>query len=195
VEQIAALVGFSIIAAGTPGPNNILLWASGAAFGFRRTLPHVVGTAVGIGALTLAVAAGLSVIITSVPGVAVAMKIAGSLYLLYLAWRVAGAGALSDRSIANPLGVGQAAAFQVINPKSWIFALGAVTTFRPATLPALSGTVLVTITMILVIIPTAALWAAGGGAISALIRDDRIRRAINLTLALILAATVVSVWL
>ena len=195
MEQIAALVGFSIIAAGTPGPNNILLWASGAAFGFRRTLPHVVGTAVGIGALTLAVAAGLSVIITSVPGVAVAMKIAGSLYLLYLAWRVAGAGALSDRSIANPLGVGQAAAFQVINPKSWIFALGAVTTFRPATLPALSGTVLVTITMILVIIPTAALWAAGGGAISALIRDDRIRRAINLTLALILAATVVSVWL
>ena len=195
VDQIAALVGFSIVAAGTPGPNNLLLWASGAAFGFRRTLPHVVGTAVGVGALTLAVAAGLSVLITGVPGVAVAMKIAGSLYLLYLAWRVAGAGALGDRSIAKPLGVGQAAVFQVINPKSWIFALGAVTTFRPATLPAFSGTVLVTITMILVIIPTASLWAAGGNAISALIQDDRVRRAINLTLALILAATVVSVWL
>jgi len=195
VEQIAALVGFSIISAGTPGPNNILLWASGAAFGFRRTIPHVVGTAVGIGALTLAVAAGLSVIITGVPGVALAMKIAGSLYLLYLAWRVAGAGALSNRSIAKPLGVGQAAAFQVINPKSWIFALGAVTTFRPANLPTFSGAVLVTITMILVIIPTASLWAAGGGAISRMIRDDRVRRAVNLTLALILAATVVAVWL
>ena len=195
MEQIAALVGFSIISAGTPGPNNILLWASGAAFGFRRTIPHVVGTAVGIGALTLAVAAGLSVIITGVPGVALAMKIAGSLYLLYLAWRVAGAGALSNRSIAKPLGVGQAAAFQVINPKSWIFALGAVTTFRPANLPTFSGAVLVTITMILVIIPTASLWAAGGGAISRLIRDDRVRRAVNLTLALILAATVVAVWL
>jgi threonine/homoserine/homoserine lactone efflux protein len=195
VDQIAALVGFSIISAGTPGPNNILLWASGAAFGFRRTLPHVVGTAVGIGALTLAVAAGLSVIITSVPGVALAMKIAGSLYLLYLAWRVAGAGALRNRSIAKPLGVGQAAAFQVINPKSWIFALGAVTTFRPASLPTFSGAILVTITMILVIIPTASLWAAGGGAIGRLIRDDRVRRAVNLTLALILAATVVAVWL
>jgi threonine/homoserine/homoserine lactone efflux protein len=91
--------------------------------------------------------------------------------------------------------VGQAAAFQVINPKSWIFALGAVTTFRPASLPTFSGAVLVTITMILVIIPTASLWAAGGGAISRLIRDDRVRRAVNLTLALILAATVVAVWL
>jgi threonine/homoserine/homoserine lactone efflux protein len=195
VEQIAALVGFSIISAGTPGPNNILLWASGAAFGFRRTVPHVVGTAVGIGALTLAVAAGLSVIITSAPGVALAMKIAGSLYLLYLAWQVAGAGALDDQSITKPLSLGQAAAFQVINPKAWIFALGAVTTFRPTAFPTFTGTVLVTITMILVIIPTAALWAAGGGAISRLIRDDRIRRAVNLTLALILAATVVSVWL
>ena len=120
MEQIAALVGFSIISAGTPGPNNILLWASGAAFGFRRTVPHVVGTAVGIGALTLAVAAGLSVIITSAPGVALAMKIAGSLYLLYLAWQVAGAGAMQYQSIKKPLGVGQAAAFQVINPKAWI---------------------------------------------------------------------------
>ena len=91
--------------------------------------------------------------------------------------------------------MGQAAAFQIINPKAWIFALGAVTTFRPTAFPTFTGTVLVTITMILVIIPTAALWAAGGGAISRLIRDDRIRRAVNLTLALILAATVVSVWL
>ena len=195
VEQLAALVAFSIISAGTPGPNNILLWASGAAFGFRRTLPHIAGTAVGIGALTLAVAAGLSAIITTVPGVALAMKVAGSLYLLYLAWQVAGAGALQDRSIAKPLGVGQAAAFQVINPKSWIFALGAVTTFRPTAFPMVTGTVLVTITMILVIIPTASLWAAGGRAISALIQDDRVRRAVNLTLALILAATVVTVWL
>jgi threonine/homoserine/homoserine lactone efflux protein len=189
------LVAFSIISAGTPGPNNILLWASGAAFGFRRTLPHVVGTAVGIGALTLAVAAGLSAIITTVPGVALAMKVAGSLYLLYLAWQVAGSGALQDRSIAKPLGVHQAAAFQIINPKSWIFALGAVTTFRPTTFPMFAGTVLVTITMILVIIPTASLWAAGGGVISRLIQDDGVRRAVNLTLALILAATVVSVWL
>ena len=105
MEQLAALVTFSIISAGTPGPNNILLMASGAAFGFRQTLPHVIGTAVGIGALTLAVAAGLGAIITTVPGVALAMKVAGSLYLLYLAWQVAGAGALQDRSIARPLGV------------------------------------------------------------------------------------------
>ena len=195
VEQLAALVAFSIISAGTPGPNNILLWASGSAFGFRRTLPHVVGTAVGIGGLTLAVAAGLGAIITTVPGVSLAMKIAGSLYLLYLAWQVAGASALQDRSMAKPLGVRQAAAFQVINPKSWIFALGAVTTFRPTTFPMVTGTLLVTITMILVIIPTASLWAAGGGAISRLIQDDHVRRALNLALALILAATVVSVWL
>src|SRR5689334_14690345 len=124
MEQLLALVAFSAVSSGTPGPNNLLLWASGAAFGFRQTIPHVVGTAVGIGAMALAVAAGLGALVTAIPELAFAMKVVGSAYLLYLAWQVAGASALRKSTVARPMSLLQAAAFQVINPKAWIFALG-----------------------------------------------------------------------
>src|SRR5262245_30874353 len=195
VNELASLVAFSVLSAGTPGPNNILLWASGAAFGFRRTLPHIVGTAVGIGAMTLAVAIGLGAVLAAFPPLAVAMKIAGSMYLLYLAWQVAGARALERADVARPLGLLQAAALQAINPKSWIFVLGALTTFRPAGLPVATGTLLVAGTMMAVIVPTAAIWAAGGGLIGRLLSGDRARRTVSLVLAGLLVVTIVSVWI
>jgi threonine/homoserine/homoserine lactone efflux protein len=116
VDQWLALVAFSIVSSGSPGPNNVLLWASGAAFGFKRTVPHVIGTALGIGALALISAAGLAALVTAVPTLAFAMKIAASAYLLYLAWQVAGAHALERGEIARPMSTIQAAAFQAINP-------------------------------------------------------------------------------
>jgi threonine/homoserine/homoserine lactone efflux protein len=195
VDQLLALVGFSFVSSVTPGPNNILLWASGAAFGFRRTVPHVIGTALGIGSMAIVVAAGLGVLITTIPEIGLAMKVAGSLYLLYLAYQIAGARALARPDVARPLGLFQAAAFQAINPKAWIFCLGAVTTFRPANLPSLPGTLLVAITMVIVVIPTAALWAGGGGVISRHVAGDRANRIVSLGLAGLLAATVVSVWI
>lgn len=189
------LVAFSAVSSGTPGPNNLLLLASGAAFGFRRTLRHVVGTSLGLGAMALAVAAGLGTLIVAVPELAFAMKLGGSAYLLYLAWQVAGASALARTAIARPLGLGQAAAFQLINPKAWIFAVGAITTFRPTDLPVAAGSVAVAVTMMLVILPTASLWAAGGELIERSFAGARSRRVISLVLALLLVGTVVSTWL
>lgn len=193
--QLAALIGFSFISSVTPGPNNILLWASGAEFGFRRTIRHVIGTALGIGSLALAVAAGLGALITTVPEIGFVMKVAGSIYLLYLAYRIAGARALERADIARPLGLLQAAAFQVINPKAWIFALGAITTFRPTDQPIVVGSILVAITMMLVVVPSAAFWAAAGGALSRFISGERSSRAVSLGLAVLLAATVAYVWI
>ena len=189
------LVGFSLVSSVTPGPNNILLWASGAQFGFVRTLPHVVGTAVGLGAMAVAVAAGLGAIVTSVPEVAFGMKIAGSAYLLYLAYQIAGANALQRGVVARPLGLLQAAAFQAINPKAWIFALGAITTFRPADLPILLGGTLVAVTMMVVILPSAALWAGGGEVLSRMIEGQAARRLVSVILAAVVVATVVAVWI
>jgi threonine/homoserine/homoserine lactone efflux protein len=194
VHELASLVAFSVLSAGTPGPNNILLWASGAAFGLRRTLPHIVGTAVGIGAMTLAVAIGLGAVLAAFPLLAVAMKVVGSIYLLYLAWQVAGARALERTDVARPLGLLQATALQAINPKSWIFVLGALTTFRPASLPVATGTLLVAGTMVLVILPTASAWAIGGELIDRLLASSRARRAVSLALAGLLVLTIVSVW-
>lgn len=194
MDQWLALVAFSIVSSGSPGPNNVLLWASGAAFGFRRTTSHVVGTALGIGALALIAAAGLAAIVGAVPALAVAMKIAASAYLVYLAWQIAGARALERGTIARPMSVIQAAAFQAVNPKGWFFALGAIAAFRPADLPVVPGSLLVATTMTAIVVPTAALWAAAGGWLGRLLNGERRRRVVSLGLAALLAASVVSIW-
>ena len=83
----------------------------------------------------------------------------------------------------------------MINPKAWIFALGAITTFRPTDLPIVVGSILVAITMMLVVVPSAALWAAAGGALSRFISGERSSRVVSLGLAVLLAATVAYVWI
>lgn len=194
MHELLGLIAFAFVSSGTPGPNNILLWASGASFGFRRTIRHVVGTALGIGAMAMAVAAGLGAIVTAFPAASIAMKLAGSGYLLYLAVQIARAGSLEGTTIARPFGLVSAATFQLVNPKAWIFALGAITTFRPPDLPVAAGSALVALTMMVVIVPTASLWAAGGGTISRLAASERARRAVSLALAAVVLATVALVW-
>jgi threonine/homoserine/homoserine lactone efflux protein len=195
VVQLVGLIGFAFVSSVTPGPNNVLVWASGAEFGFRRTLPHILGTAVGLGAMALAVAAGLGSLVQTVPELALAMKVAGSVYLLYLAYRIAGANAIERSDLARPLSLPQAAAFQALNPKAWIFAVGAITTFRPTDLPVVTGSVLIAILMMIVIVPSASLWAAGGGALSRYVEEGRSRRVVSLGLAALLVATIASVWI
>ena len=195
MAQLLALLGFAFVSSVTPGPNNVMLWASGAAFGVRRTWRHVAGTAIGIGAMALAVAAGLGTLVTTVPVLGLAMKVAGSAYLLYLAVQITRSGALEATTVARPLGLVEAATFQLINPKAWVFAIGAITTFRPTGLPIATGSVLVAAVMVLVIVPTGALWAIGGGALSRLLAGERARRIVSVVLAALVALTVAWVWL
>jgi threonine/homoserine/homoserine lactone efflux protein len=192
---LVAVVAFSVVSSVTPGPNNLLLWASGASAGFVRTVPHVMGTALGLGLMALLVAAGLGAVVTSVPAVTVVLKVLGSVYLLWLAWQLLGAGSLERGSAARPMSVWQAIAFQLVNAKAWIFALGAITTFRPAGLPTLAGGALVAAIMALVVLPTAALWAGAGGALARVVDSPRARRIVNLSLATLLVASVAAVWL
>jgi threonine/homoserine/homoserine lactone efflux protein len=194
VDWLVALLGFGFVCTVTPGPNNILLWASGATFGLRRTWPHVLGTALGVGLLAILVAAGLGVLITTIPPLALAMKVAGSVYLLYLAWQVAGAGALQRTTASRPMRLLQASAFQLVNPKVWIFAVGAVSTFRPATLPIALGSALVALAMMAVTIPTALAWVVAGDVLNRIIERPAARRAVSLALALLIVATIVLVW-
>jgi threonine/homoserine/homoserine lactone efflux protein len=195
VIQLLGLVGFSFVSAVTPGPNNILLWASGATFGLRRTVPHVLGTAVGLGAMALAAAAGIAALLAAVPALGVAMRIAGSAYLLFLAWQIARSGTLAAGEASRPLSIPEAAAFQLVNPKAWIFALGAVTTFRPPELGEVVGSLAIAAVMMAVILPAAGLWAAFGDALGSLLHRERTRRVVNLVLAALVVATIVLVWL
>ena len=145
--------------------------------------------------MAVLVAAGLGVLVTTIPLLGLAMKIGGSIYLLYLAWQVAGAGALQRTTASRPMGLLQAMAFQVINPKVWIFAVGAVSTFRPPNVPIALGSALVALAMMAITIPTAALWVVAGDVLNRLIERPAARRALSLGLAGLVVATVVLVWI
>jgi threonine/homoserine/homoserine lactone efflux protein len=193
--EILGLIGFAVVSSVTPGPNNVLLLASGSSFGFRRTVPHLAGTALGIGVMALAVGAGLGIVVSTVPGVGLAMKIAGSAYLLYLALAIARSGSLTEAAVEKPLGLVQAAGFQLVNPKVWVFALGAMSAFRPTGVPVAVGTVIVALTMMAVVVPTSSLWAVGGGALGRFLTDGRRSRVVSLVLSGLVAATVLSIWI
>jgi threonine/homoserine/homoserine lactone efflux protein len=195
MNELLGLAGFALVGSITPGPNNALLLASGIRFGFGRTIRHVAGTAMGMGALVFAVAGGIGVVLLAVPGADLAVKVIGSAYLIYLAFRIAGGHGASRTVVSRPLGVLSAAAFQFANPKAWLFALAAAGTFLPPGLAPAVGGLAVAATCAVVILGTAAVWAAGGAALSRILDDGRARRVVNVALALILAASVAFIWL
>jgi threonine/homoserine/homoserine lactone efflux protein len=192
---LLALIGYSFVAAVTPGPNNVLLWATGIRFGFRAALPYIVGICVGVGAMVVAVAAGVGALVTAMPALEVALKAVGSVYLLYLAWQVAGSAAVHERDVARAPTFGQAVAFQFVNVKAWFFVLSAVAAFRPPGVHVVLGSLLMAAVIMVVIAPSASVWAAGGHALGRFVSGPRAHRAVSVGLALLLAGMVVLIWL
>jgi threonine/homoserine/homoserine lactone efflux protein len=114
----------------TPGPNNILVASSGVNFGFRATIPHILGVTLGFPIMLLAVGLGFAKIFIAVPTLHLAFKYISIAYLVYLSWRIATASAMgSTRGTPKPLTFMQAAAFQWVNVKAWITAMSAVATY------------------------------------------------------------------
>jgi threonine/homoserine/homoserine lactone efflux protein len=195
VNQLAGLVAFAFAGSVSPGPNNAILWAAGLTFGWRRTLPHVVGTALGIGALAVGVAAGIGALFEAVPQAEVALKLAGSAYLLVIAYRVLGSGGIGRTDVAEPFTVRQAIAFQWVNPKAWLFAVAAVGTFLPPELPPVVATATLTGILMAVVVVSATIWAAGGAALGRVLDGERSRRVVSLVLAALLVASVALLWI
>jgi threonine/homoserine/homoserine lactone efflux protein len=194
MNEIVALVGFAFAGSVSPGPNNAVLWASGLRFGFRRTVPHVVGTALGISALVIGVAAGIGVLLEAAPASELVLKIVGSVYLLYVALVVLQGGAVGRADVSHPLSTWQAIAFQCVNPKAWIFAVAAVGTFLPPALPRLVGIGFLTGTLMVVVVASSAIWAAGGAALGQMFDDERGRRGVSIVLAVLVVASVALIW-
>jgi threonine/homoserine/homoserine lactone efflux protein len=195
VNQLLGLSGFALVASITPGPNNSLLLASGIRFGFGGTVRHVLGTAMGMGALLFAMAAGVGAVLLAVPGAELAVKLAGSAYLLYLAFGIARGHGAGGAIVSRPLGVLAAAGFQFGNPKAWLFGFAAAGTFLPPGLGPVTRALVVAATCVAVILVSASLWAAGGAALSRLVSDGPAQRRINLALAVLLAASVAFIWI
>ncbi|MQM39720.1 hypothetical protein KBTX_03751 [wastewater metagenome] len=170
----AALFAFALSA--TPGPNNVMLTASGARFGLRRTVPHLLGVTAGFGALTAAVALGLGGLFEHYPAVHTALRWIGAAYLLYLAWRIATADPAGHGARARPIRFTEAFAFQFANPKVWVMGMTAVALFTaPGDGYALSAAVVIAICMA-INLPCVSLWACFGTAIGRWLGSLRARR-------------------
>ncbi len=191
LDVLLALVTFAVVSSVTPGPNNMMLMASGVNFGFARTIPHMLGIEVGFGLLLLAVGAGLGALIHAVPGLSVAMKVASALYLLWLAWKIAFAKAASSdvAADARPLTLAQAATFQLVNPKAWAMAVVAMGAYVSDAAPVL--TVAIVIAAFLVVgIPSAAIWIGFGVSLRRLLSDPKRLRVFNIVMGLLLVASI-----
>lgn len=188
-ELLAALAVFAFASSATPGPNNLMLMASGANFGMRRTGPHFAGVVIGSSLLIFCVGAGLGGLFAAYPALRRVLTLAGLAYLVYLAWKLATArGIGAKESPGKPMGFWQAVAFQWVNPKAWAMAVTAVTLLpRQNTLADLCVGCLL---FAAVNAPCVASWAGFGLALRRYLDRPRVLKAFNLTMAgLLLAST------
>ncbi len=191
LDVFLALVGFAFASSVTPGPNNLMLMASGVNFGFRRTIPHMLGIAGGFCALLLAVGFGLGALLHAFPALSLALKVASCAYLLYLAWKVATArGIGSSEGNGYPMTFLQAAAFQWVNPKAWAMALVAMGAYVSAAQPMLS-VVIVALVFTAVNLPSVSVWTGFGIALRRMLADGRRLRVFNVAMGLLLVASIV----
>jgi len=185
-------VTFALATSVTPGPNNIMLTASGANFGFRRTVPHMLGVVLGFTIMVATIGLGLSEIFERFPLIHQLLRYGGAAYLLYLAYRIAAAApAMPDaaRPAARPLTFVQAALFQWVNPKGWMMAVGAISTYTTAAGDLMVESVLIALIFGAIGLPSVALWAALGVAIGRLLQTRWALRAFNIAMALLLVAS------
>jgi threonine/homoserine/homoserine lactone efflux protein len=190
LELFFAFIAFAFVTSVTPGPNNTMLLASGVNFGIRRTEPHMLGISFGLMSLVLAAGLGLGKLFEELPMLYVILRYVGALYLLYLAWKIATSGAPEDPSAEHrkPFTFVQAAAFQWINPKAWVMAIGAITTYTPQE-NFVVNVLLIAGLFALVNCPTMSVWTAAGSLLRNWLRDPFKLRCFNITMALLLIAS------
>jgi len=192
LDIFLALVVFSAVMAFTPGPNNIMLATSGVNFGFSPTIPHMAGVTIGFAILLSVCATGLGLILATAPSAQLALKIAGALYMLFLAYKVATAHGGSDEEdgLARPFTFLQAAAFQWINPKAVIAAFSAVAIYlRPG---HERGDFAVMLAVLTIFTALAVLtWTGFGVGLQRLLQNPRHARIFNVSMGFLLVASIV----
>ncbi len=190
LDLFAALVVFACVMSFTPGPNNILLAASGVNFGFTRTIPHMAGVAVGFLVLLAACAAGLGLVFVAVPALHIVLKVVGAVYMLWLAYKVATAHLSNDTAAARPFTFLQAAAFQWVNPKGVVAAVSAIAIYvRPD--HQQFDVPLMLLAFAVATVGSVLTWSAFGVALRGLLREPSRARIFNFTMALLLVVSIV----
>jgi threonine/homoserine/homoserine lactone efflux protein len=194
VELVAAMAMFAFVTSVTPGPNNMMLLASGVNFGVKRTLPHWLGVSLGHFLMLLLVGAGLESLLKTYPFMYQVMKVLGFAYLIYLAWGVARSGAPKRHGEegTQPITFLGAAAFQWVNPKAWIMSIAYFSNYMP-TDASLTFVVLTCMMFSAINFPSVGLWVLLGAKLSHYLQRSTVRRVFNGTMAVLLIASMVPV--
>ena len=182
LETLPALALFAFVTSVTPGPNNLMLMASGANFGFRRTVPHMLGVSLGFVLMAFLVGVGLAGLFQTYPLAVTALEVVSVVYMLWLAWKIANAAAPKDRQAGGtPMTFLQAAAFQWVNPKAWAMALTAVTVHAPDR--SLWAVALVAVIFGAINLPSVSLWTLIGQQLRSVLTNTRRLTIFNWTMA------------
>lgn len=187
-DLITALAAFAFVTSITPGPNNLMLMASGANFGFKRTLPHMLGVGIGFTVMIVLVGMGLAQVFEAYPQSRLGLKIVSIFYLLYLAWRIATASAPSSaHNEGKPISFIQASLFQWVNPKAWSMALTSIGAYAPS--KDIWGILWVALIFGAINLPTVSIWTLFGQKMRRFLTSPARLRAYNYAMAALLVAT------
>lgn len=192
---LALLPGFALYAftsSVTPGPNNLMLMASGANYGVRRSIPHALGVSLGFGLMVMLIGLGLGALFLASGTLQLGMKIVGLAYILWLAWKIAISTGFGDGAAGKgrPLTFIEASLFQWVNIKAWIMATSAISVYTTIGGNILLEVPVLALIFVLVNQPSVALWLVLGAQIKRFLSDPRMMRIFNVTMALLLVISV-----
>lgn len=191
METLPALLAFAFATSVTPGPNVIMVAASAANHGVRATVPHMAGITIGFPVMIVLVGLGLAGPFAASPTLHTVLKWIGAAWIVWLAWKIARAGAPGEGVARPPLGFLGAAAFQWVNPKAWLLALAAIPAFTRPGGDLLVETLVIAAAFLAVSPPSVAFWAVVGAGTGRILRSPRQLRAFNVTMAVLLVLSLV----
>ncbi|WP_413111458.1 LysE family translocator [Thaumasiovibrio sp. DFM-14] len=182
LSHLLGLTMFAIVAAGSPGPNNIMLLTSGANVGFKRTLPHISGIVIGFAAMLLIIGVGIMKLFASYPMLQQMMQVGCMIYLVYLAYKIASAQTGVEEKIAyRPMTLLAAANFQWVNPKAWTMALTAISLYSVNS--TLSSISMIALVFAIVTLPCVCFWTLAGTKLQRFLSTPRRLRGFNVAMA------------
>ncbi|OBT13990.1 lysine transporter LysE [Vibrio sp. UCD-FRSSP16_10] len=194
MELFSALLLFAFSSTITPGPNNIMIMASGMNYGVQRSLPHFFGICIGFPTMVIAIGLGLGAVFTWMPVLHDVIKVLGIIYLLYLAWKIASAETASLYSKkTDPFTFIQGALFQWVNPKAWIMGMGAVATFTSQSLNIYAQVGLIAAIFLLVAFPCVGMWLVFGSKVRGLLSQPKQQKIFNVCMAILLVLSIAPV--
>ena len=191
LQLFIALASFYFVMFVTPGPNNAMLTASGIKFGFKRTLPHLIGIPCGHIVQIALVCLGLGKIFQIYPYIQEVLKYVCAAYLLYLGYKIIGSFSEHKKDSSRPLKLYEAALFQFVNPKAWTVAIMVASGFFPKEEILITAIIFSSLTAAIVCFPSICLWALFGSSIRLMIKNTKIKKVVEFLLAFLLLLTAI----